>query len=158
VLAELQPEFFCEVSPELAAERGLEQGGWAEIVTARGVLRARVMITDRVKPLQVEGRRLLQVGLPYHWGYSGLVKGDPANDAFSIVLDPNVHIQEVKAASCDVRAAGKGGSSPRARGEAGGGKSERLTTPHPRPPAKRGEDLSLPGSPPGSGDRPPGPT
>ena len=33
-LAELQPEFFCEVSPELAAERGLEHGGWATIVTA----------------------------------------------------------------------------------------------------------------------------
>ena len=28
-LAELQPEFFCEVSPELAAERELEHGGWA---------------------------------------------------------------------------------------------------------------------------------
>ena len=34
-LAELQPEFFCEVSPQLAAERGLEHGGWATIVTAR---------------------------------------------------------------------------------------------------------------------------
>ena len=32
-LAELQPEFFCEVSPELAAERGLEHDGWATIVT-----------------------------------------------------------------------------------------------------------------------------
>jgi formate dehydrogenase major subunit len=104
VLAELQPEFFCEVSPELAAERGLEQGGWAEILTARGRLYARAMITERVKPLQVNGRRLLQVGLPYHWGYSGLVRGDPANDAFPVVLDPNVHIQEVKAATCDVQA------------------------------------------------------
>jgi formate dehydrogenase major subunit len=105
VLAELQPDFFCEVSPELAQERGLEQGGWAEIVTARGVIRARVMITERVKALEMEGRRLLQVGLPFHWGYSGIVRGDAANDAFPIVMDPNVHIQEVKAASCDVRPA-----------------------------------------------------
>jgi formate dehydrogenase major subunit len=104
VLAELQPEFFCEVSPELAAERGLRQGGWAQIVTSRGALYARAMITERIRPLHVEGRRLLQVGLPYHWGYSGIVTGDPANDAFPIVLDPNVHIQEVKAATCDVRA------------------------------------------------------
>ena len=93
------------MSPELAQERGLERGGWAEIVTARGVIRARVMITERVKALEVEGRRLLQVGLPYHWGYSGIVRGDAANDAFPIVMDPNVHIQEVKAASCDVRPA-----------------------------------------------------
>jgi formate dehydrogenase major subunit len=34
-LPELQPEFFCEVLPELAAERSLEHLGWATIVTAR---------------------------------------------------------------------------------------------------------------------------
>jgi formate dehydrogenase major subunit len=105
VLSELQPEFFCEVSPRLASQRNLEHGGWAQIITARGVIRARVMITERLKPLRVEGRDLEQIGLPWHWGYSGLVKGDSANDAFPIVLDPNVHIQEVKAATCDVRRA-----------------------------------------------------
>jgi formate dehydrogenase major subunit len=44
-----------------------------------------------------------QVGLPYHWGSAGLSRGDSANDLFPIVLDPNVHIQEVKAATCDIR-------------------------------------------------------
>jgi formate dehydrogenase major subunit len=101
-LAELQPEFFCEVSPELAAERNLEHGSWATIVTARTAIEARVMVTERVKPLRFDGRSVHQVGLPYHWGYAGLFKGDSANDIFSIVLDPNVHIQEVKAASCDI--------------------------------------------------------
>jgi formate dehydrogenase major subunit len=105
VLSELQPEFFCEVSPRLARERDLEQGGWADIITARGAIRARVLITERVKPIQVQGRDVEQVGLPYHWGYRGIVKGDSANDAFGIVLDPNVHIQEVKAATCDIRRA-----------------------------------------------------
>src|SRR5207249_2845008 len=47
-LSELQPEMFCEVSPELARERGLDHGGWATIVTARGVIEARVMVTDRI--------------------------------------------------------------------------------------------------------------
>ena len=102
-LAELQPEFFCEVSPELAAERGLEHGGWATIVTARTAIEARVMVTDRMRPLQVQGRAIHQVGLPYHWGTRGLTTGDSANDLFPIVLDPNVHIQEVKAATCDIR-------------------------------------------------------
>jgi formate dehydrogenase major subunit len=105
VLSELQPEFFCEVSPRLARERDLVQGGWAAIVTARGAIRARVLITERMKPIRVEGRDVEQVGLPYHWGYRGLTRGDSANDAFAIVLDPNVHIQEVKAATCDVRRA-----------------------------------------------------
>jgi formate dehydrogenase major subunit len=31
------------------------------------------------------------------------VTGDSANDLFAIALDPNVHIQEVKAATCDIR-------------------------------------------------------
>jgi formate dehydrogenase major subunit len=43
------------------------------------------------------------VGLPYHWGTKGLSTGDSANDLFSVVLDANVHIQETKAASCDIR-------------------------------------------------------
>jgi formate dehydrogenase major subunit len=103
-LSELQPEFFCEVSPELARERHLEHLGWATIITARAAIEARVLVTDRIPPLRVRGRTVHQVGLPYHWGPNGLVTGDAANDLMSIVLDPNVHIQESKAATCDIRA------------------------------------------------------
>jgi formate dehydrogenase major subunit len=101
-LSELQPEMFCEVSPELAEERGLEHGGWATIVTTRTAIEARVLVTDRLMPIEVQGQKLQQVGLPYHWGTRGLVTGDSANDLFGLALDPNVHIQEVKAATCDV--------------------------------------------------------
>ncbi|MDR0359844.1 MAG: molybdopterin-dependent oxidoreductase [bacterium] len=103
VLNELQPELFCEVAPELAAERGLEHGGWATIRTARAEIEARVLVTARIRPLPVLGRIVHQVGVPYHWGRTGLNKGDSANDLTSIVLDPNVHIQEVKALTCDIR-------------------------------------------------------
>jgi formate dehydrogenase major subunit len=102
-LAELQPEFFCEVSPELAAERQLEHLGWATVITARAVIEARVLVTARMTPLTVQGRPLHQVGLPYHWGTSGYTTGDSANDLAAISLDPNVHIQEVKAFACDIR-------------------------------------------------------
>jgi formate dehydrogenase major subunit len=102
-LSELQPEFFCEVSPALAAERGLTHLGWAHIVTARGVVEARVLVTARIPPLTVAGRRLHQVGLPYHWGWAGLSTGDAANDLLAMSLDPNVHIQEAKAFACDIR-------------------------------------------------------
>src|SRR5205823_2923827 len=61
-LAELQPEMFCEVSPELAAERGLVHGDWATIVSARTAIEARVMVTERVPPLEVQGRIVHQVG------------------------------------------------------------------------------------------------
>jgi formate dehydrogenase major subunit len=102
-LSELQPEMFCEVGPELASEQRLEHGGWATIVTPRTAIEARVLVTERMRPLVVQGRTLHQVGLPYHWGTKGLVVGDSANDLASIVLDPNVHIQEVKAFTCDIR-------------------------------------------------------
>ncbi len=102
-LAELQPAMFLEVSPELAAERGLDHLGWAHVVTARAVVEARVLVTDRLRPLRVEDRWVHQVWLPYHWGYAGLVTGDAANDLFGIALDPNVLIQESKVGTCDVR-------------------------------------------------------
>jgi formate dehydrogenase major subunit len=103
-LAELQPELFCEVSPGLAAERGLENGGWATIVTARAAIEARVLVTRRLRSLRIPGEGVIhQVGLPYHWGSEGLVTGDSVNDLLPFVLDPNVFIQESKVATCDIQ-------------------------------------------------------
>jgi formate dehydrogenase major subunit len=102
-LSELQPEMFCEVSPELAREAGLEHGGWATIYSARTAIEARVLVTSRMKPLVVEGRKTHQIGLPYHWGSRLLTTGDSANDLLHAVLDPNVHIMESKAATCGIR-------------------------------------------------------
>ncbi len=102
-LSELQPEMFCEVSPQLAKERQLEHGGWATIITSRTAIEARVLVTERIRPLRVGGRVLHQVGLPYHWGGRGLSTGDSANDLTGISMDPNVHIQESKAMTCDIQ-------------------------------------------------------
>ena len=102
-LSELQPQMFVEVHPDLARERGLAHGGWATISTARTAIEARVLVTDRVRPLRMNGRKYHQVGLPYHWGSRGLTTGGAANDLAHMTLDPNVHIQEVKAFSCDIR-------------------------------------------------------
>jgi formate dehydrogenase major subunit len=102
-LAELQPQMFVEVHPELAYERGLKHGGWATIVTSRSAIEARVLVTERVMPVRINGERRHQVGLPYHWGQRGLTTGGAANDLTHMALDPNVHIQEVKALTCDIR-------------------------------------------------------
>ncbi|MCW2681110.1 MAG: molybdopterin-dependent oxidoreductase [Frankiales bacterium] len=104
-LAELQPEMFAEVSPELAAEQGLEHLGYATIVTARTAIEARVLVTDRMAPLRIGEKTVHQIGLPYHWGQGdqAYVTGDSANDLFVLSLDPNVFIQECKAASCDIQ-------------------------------------------------------
>ena len=101
-LAELQPEPFCEISPELAAERHIEHGTWVTISTARGVIRARAMVTRRLRPLLVEDHTVHQVGLPWHWGYRGLATGDVANDLTAMSEDPNSRIMESKALLCDI--------------------------------------------------------
>jgi formate dehydrogenase major subunit len=101
-LCELQPEFFCEISPELAKEVGVEHRGWVTIVTARGIVEARAMVTPRMPPIHLNGKTVHHVGLPYHWGYKGLVKGDSANDLLALSEEPNVRIMESKALLCNV--------------------------------------------------------
>jgi formate dehydrogenase major subunit len=90
------------VSPALAAERGLENGGWATVVTSRSAVEARVLVTERIRPLRIDGRTVHQVGVPYHWGSGGIATGDSGNDLTGVVMDPNVQIQETKAATCDI--------------------------------------------------------
>ncbi|MDX6474900.1 MAG: formate dehydrogenase major subunit [Gaiellaceae bacterium] len=102
-LAELQPQMFVEVHPDLARERGLTHGGWATVVTARSAIEGRVLVTNRMRPVRVGGKIVHQVGLPYHWGQRGLTTGGATNDLTHMALDPNVHIQEVKAYTCDIR-------------------------------------------------------
>ena len=102
-LAELQPALFVEVSPELAAQRGLAHMDWAHVITSRTAVEARVFVTDRMTPLRVEDRVVHQVWMPYHWGNVGLVDGDVVNDLLGVVVDPNVFIQESKVATCDIQ-------------------------------------------------------
>ena len=107
-LSELQPEMFAEIDPELAADRGIEDGGWMTIVTERAEVEARAVVTDRIRPLRVEGRVVHQISLPWHWGYATNVQGDIANDLISLSGDPNVAIED-RAFTCDVRTGRRSG-------------------------------------------------
>jgi len=102
-LNELMPEMFLEVSPELAALRGLRNGQWCHVVTARSAIEGKALVTERAKPLRLGGTTVHQIGVPWHWGFDGLSTGDAANELLSVALDPNVHIMETKAATCDIR-------------------------------------------------------
>src|SRR5207237_5128359 len=66
------------------------------ITTARAEIEARVLVTERIPPLKIRGRLIHQIGLPYHWGSRGLVRGDATNELIAFVADPNVSIQESK--------------------------------------------------------------
>ena len=104
-LAELQPELFCEVSPELAERVGLKNGEWATIVSPRNAIEARVLVTDRIKTLTVGNRAFEQIGMPFHYGRGNYaeVAGDGPNDLLGIMLDPNVNIQASKVSAVDIR-------------------------------------------------------
>jgi formate dehydrogenase major subunit len=103
-LNELQPEMFVELSPELAAERGIVHGGWLTVRSARGSLTARAMVTRRLKSFRIDGRTIHQIGLPFHWGFAGESVGGNANDLTSLIAEPNVSMHEGKAFACQVEA------------------------------------------------------
>ena len=104
-LAELQPELFVEISPELAHEKGIANLDWVRVSSPRSQIRAKALVTRRLRPLQIDGRTVHQVGMPWHWGYEGLVTGDIVNELTALVGDPNVTIHEGKAFVCNIEKA-----------------------------------------------------
>ena len=103
VLAELFESHFFEVSHQLALEKGITNGEVCTIITPRGKIHVKAMVTERFQPFTIDGKKVHQIGIPWHWGYNGISKGDVTNDLSSTVGDPNVFIQETKAFLCDVR-------------------------------------------------------
>jgi formate dehydrogenase major subunit len=101
-LAELQPELFIELGKDLAEEKGIANLDWVRISTPRSAIRAKALVTDRIGVMNVAGRKLHHVGMPWHWGWAGLSVGDIVNDLTSWVGDPNVSIHEGKAFVCNV--------------------------------------------------------
>jgi formate dehydrogenase major subunit len=104
-LTELQPELFIEMSPELAQEKGIKNLDWVRVSTPRAQIRAKALVTRRMRPFNINGKVVHQVGMPWHWGYEGLSKGDVVNELTSLVGDPNVSIHEGKAFVCNVEKA-----------------------------------------------------
>ena len=104
-LAELQPELFVEISPELAQEKGIKNLDWCKISSPRAQIRAKALVTRRMRPFTIDGKVIHQVGMPWHWGYEGLSTGDVVNELTSLVGDPNVSIHEGKAFVCNVEKA-----------------------------------------------------
>ncbi len=108
-LNELMPEMFVEVSPELASEKGIVNGGWLTVRSARNTIEARAIVTHRLHPMTLDGKQVHQIGIPFHWGYAGESVGSIANDLVALSAEPNVSIQEDKAFACDV-VAGRSGT------------------------------------------------
>jgi formate dehydrogenase major subunit len=104
-LTELQPELFIELSPELAQEKGIVNLDRVRIISPRGSVRAKALVTRRLRPFTIDGKLIHHVGMPWHWGYEGVVTGDVVNELTALVGDPNVTIHEGKAFVCNVEKA-----------------------------------------------------
>jgi formate dehydrogenase major subunit len=104
VNAVLQPEFFVEISPALAKEKGIENGGWVRVDSKRGFVRAKAVVTKRITPLVCDGKTVHVVGVPIHWGFMGAARaGFGANVLTPFVGDANVETPEFKAFLVDIR-------------------------------------------------------
>ena len=104
-LIEMHPEPFVEISEELAAEKGIVNGEKVIVESARGQVYVVAMVTKRFQPFQMNGKKVHQVGLPWHWGFTGLSTGDSANVLTPHVGDANTMIPEYKAFLVNVRKA-----------------------------------------------------
>ncbi len=100
---ELMPEMFVELSQGLALEKGIPNGGRVVVETARGHIEAVALVTGRFKPFTINGNTVHQIGMPWHWGYTGLATGDSANLLTPHVGDANTMIPEYKAFLCRIR-------------------------------------------------------
>jgi formate dehydrogenase-N alpha subunit len=101
-VSELMPDMFVEISKELANAKGIKNGDRVRITTARGGISAYAVVTGRFKPFKLNGKEYHEIGLPWHWGYSGLSVGESANALTPNVGDANTMIPEYKAFLCAV--------------------------------------------------------
>ena len=101
-LAELQPELFIEVGAALAAEKGIRNLDRVRITSPRAAIHAKALVTNRIGVMQIAGKTIHHVGMPWHWGWMGLATGDVVNTLTSLIGDPNVSMHEGKAFVCNV--------------------------------------------------------
>lgn len=103
VNASMQPEFFVEISEQLAAEKNVKSGGWVRVWSKRGSVKAKAVVTKRIQPLICDGKTVHIVGIPLHWGFMGETKkGFGPNSLTPFVGDANIETPEYKAFLVDI--------------------------------------------------------
>jgi formate dehydrogenase major subunit len=98
-LVQLQPEAFVEVPEALAREKGIATGDRVRVSSKRGKLEVRAVVTKRLGPLDIDGQKVYQIGIPIHWGFVGINTGQHwlANALTPFVGDASARTPEYKA-------------------------------------------------------------
>jgi formate dehydrogenase major subunit len=102
-LAGLTPSAFVEIGTALAQREGIKSGDRVTVSSARGAIEVYALVTERFQPFFIEGKLVDEIGLPWHWGYAGIVPGDIANDLTASVGDANSQIPESKVFLCNIK-------------------------------------------------------
>lgn len=93
-----QPEQFVEIGEKLAGKLGIVQGDTVKVSSNRGYIKAKAVVTKRIRTLNVHGQEVDTIGIPIHWGYEGVAKkGFIANTLTPVVGDANTQTPEFKA-------------------------------------------------------------
>jgi formate dehydrogenase major subunit len=99
---QLVPEPFIEMGAEMADELGIRGGEKVKVSSARGEYIAKAMVTKRIKPMMIDGKKTFQIGIPFHWGYRGIAEDEGktartlVNALTPTIVDPNAHTPEFK--------------------------------------------------------------
>src|SRR5579863_1925225 len=99
---QLIPEPFIEISLEHAKELGISGSEKIKITSARGTYIAKAFVTRRIKPMQIDGKTVHQIGIPIHQGFRGIDEDEgrnartPVNLLSPTVIDPNAYTPEFK--------------------------------------------------------------
>jgi formate dehydrogenase major subunit len=99
---QLIPEPFVEIPVELAGELGIKGGDKVKVTSARATHIAKAMVTRRIRPMQIDGKKTYQIGVPIHFGYRG-IQEDAGKIPLTLtnllsptVTDPNAYTPEFK--------------------------------------------------------------
>lgn len=96
--AVIQPEQFVEIGERLAEKKGIKAGDMVKVSSNRGYIKAKAVVTKRIRTLKVDGREIDTIGIPIHWAFQGLTrKGFIANTLTPFVGDANTQTPEFKA-------------------------------------------------------------
>jgi len=99
---QLVPEMFVEMPVELAGDLGIKGGDKVKVSSVRGTYIAKAMVTRRIKPMTIDGKKVYQIGIPIHQGYRGIQEdeGKMARTVVNLlsptVTDPNAYTPEFK--------------------------------------------------------------
>jgi formate dehydrogenase major subunit len=109
-LVKLQPEAFAEIPQAIAKEKGIKSGDMVRVFNGRGKVEVRALVTNRLGPVDLSGQKVYQIGIPIHWGFVGVSKGDHwlTNSLSPYIGDVNARTPEFKSFLVNVEKIGDG--------------------------------------------------